>query len=237
LNIDIQKVPIIQKRLIKKANEAGKPVVVATQMLESMVNATRPTRAEVSDVANAIIDGADAVMLSDETASGKYPMHAVREMISVIEATDPLLIKGERPSLAKKSIPQAISMSIADLVDVMDIKAIFTPPVGGFTPAIISQYRPKVPIFALSKNTAVVRRLALFKGVFQFERVSHNGLLFDAVSWAYKDKVVGLNDLIIITYNHEVKHIRTTNCFMIRVVGEILKPELYHKKDLSNSHH
>ncbi|MBW2984155.1 pyruvate kinase [Candidatus Woesearchaeota archaeon] len=236
LNVDVQRVPIIQKKIIRKANEFGKPVIVATQMLESMVNATRPTRAEVSDVANAILDGADAVMLSEETAAGKYPMHAVREMICIIEITDPLL-KRKDYEIQKKSIPEAISRSVAELVDVLDIKALFAPTVGGFTPVIISKYRPKAPIFALSKNLSVMRKMAIVRGVFQYDNSSKRGMLYNALSSAYKNKIVDLNDLIIVVFNHDVKNIKTTNCLEIRVVGEILKPELYHRKDISHSHH
>ncbi|MBW2980902.1 pyruvate kinase [Candidatus Woesearchaeota archaeon] len=237
LNIDIEKVPTIQKELIKKANAAGKPVVVATQMLESMVNATRPTRAEASDVANAILDGADALMLSEETASGKYPMHAVRTMAGIIGATDPLMAEKKGPLLVKKSIPEAISLSVADLVENLSIKAILAPTLGGSTPAIIAKYRPKIPVFALSKNPSIMRRMSLIRGVFHFDNSSKKSLTYSALSYAYKEKIVDLNDLVIIVFNHEIKTIRTTNCLEIRVVGEILKPELYHKKDISHSHH
>ncbi len=166
-----EKVPLIQKRIIRKCNEAGKPVITATQMLESMIDHPRPTRAETSDVANAILDGTDAVMLSAETASGRYPVEAVSLMVRVAEdvETDPELkakvfhpvpeIRGYR------RMPEAIGQAACRVAESVGATAILAFTQTGSTVALVAKYRPDMPIFAVTPSQAVRRRLALFAGV------------------------------------------------------------------------
>jgi pyruvate kinase len=157
-------VPILQKRLIATANKLGIPIITATQMLDSMVNNPRPTRAEVSDVANAILDGTDAVMLSNETAVGKYPVEAVETM-----ATIACRIEQEQQTnnikKTKRSITHAISAAVGQIASQLDAAAIMTLTKTGATARNVSKFRPKTPILAITPHVHVSRRLQLVWGV------------------------------------------------------------------------
>ena len=162
--------PIIQKDIIKKCNAVGKPVVVATQMLESMTTNPRPTRAEVSDVGNAIIDGADAIMLSGETAGGKYPVEAAAMMNQIarrieesLEYKEIFLQKGMH---RKYSQTDAIAHATVQLCYELNAAAIITPTRSGYTTRIVSKYRPKAPIIAFTQGENVARHLTLRWGVY-----------------------------------------------------------------------
>jgi pyruvate kinase len=164
-----EKVPIIQKQIIRRAAEFRKPVVTATQMLESMIENPRPTRAEASDVANAILDGTDAVMLSAETASGNYPREAVAMMARIVVEAErhaieasPLRRRRDRHGL---SIAEAICESIAHAAEDLDMRAIAVFTETGNTARLISKYRPRVPIYAFTHFPEVCNRLNLFWGV------------------------------------------------------------------------
>jgi pyruvate kinase len=166
-----EKVPLIQKRIIRQCNAAGKPVITATQMLESMIEHPRPTRAETSDVANAILDGTDAVMLSAETASGKYPVEAVSLMVRV--ARD---VEGD-PALKEKlfhpipevrgyrRLPEAVGQAACRVAESVGAAAILAFTQTGSSAALVSKYRPAIPIYAVTPSQAVRRRLALYAGV------------------------------------------------------------------------
>src|SRR5246127_53617 len=165
-----ERVPVVQKTIIKKAREFRRPVITATQMLESMTENPRPTRAEASDVANAIFDGSDAVMLSAETASGKYPVETVSMMARIIEAAEASIQEFPRP------VPQEnlkVAETVAELVCHasrelhMKLIAVFTH--SGFTARLISRYRPQVPIVALTPEAETRRRMALIWGVLPLE--------------------------------------------------------------------
>ena len=163
-----ERVPVIQKRVIKKAAEWRKPVITATQMLESMVENPRPTRAEASDVANAVFDGTDAVMLSGETATGKYPREAVAIMSRiVVEAERNLAENGHerRRRHRRLSIAETICESIAHAADDLDMGAIAIFTESGNTARLISKYRPKAEIFAFTHTPQVCHRMNLFWGV------------------------------------------------------------------------
>ena len=170
VEIPSEDVPIIQKKIIKKCNAQGKPVIVATQMLESMTTNPRPTRAEVSDVGNAIFDGADAIMLSGETASGAYPVEAVATMSRIALRMEES-IDYEKQFKAKYSVNQdrlptnAIAHASVGLAYELDAVAIITPTRSGYTSRVVSQYRPKVPIVAFAPNSMVARHLNLVWGV------------------------------------------------------------------------
>ena len=168
IELRIEEVPLVQKHLLQLAGRYAKPAITATQMLESMVNSSRPTRAEVTDVANAIFDGTDAVMLSQETAVGRYPVEAVAMMASIAETTERELPYGRW--LTERASPDGdeaatIAFGAAGAVYQLDLKAIVVPTITGRTAALISAHRPPVPILALSPRIDVVRRLSLLWGV------------------------------------------------------------------------
>ena len=160
-----EKVPLIQKALINKCNSEGVPVIVATQMLESMIEKPRPTRAEASDVANAVLDGADAIMLSGETAVGKYPVQAVRVMdqiASIAETEIPRTYQIERKA---PSVPEVIGECVNLAVDRLEIDAIIVSTKTGFSCRMIAKLRPLAPIIATTPFDTVYRRSALIWGV------------------------------------------------------------------------
>lgn len=171
-----QEVPIMQKNIIRKCNILGKPVITATQMLESMITNPRPTRAEANDVANAILDGTDAVMLSGETASGKYPIESVKMMNDIaLQVESSSIFKGyvfkknlsfeDRVQLSYESIEEAVSFATIELADKINSKYIVTFTHSGGTARKISKYRPMMPVMAFSPVEATVRRLSLVWGV------------------------------------------------------------------------
>jgi len=162
-----EEVPILQKRLISTANRLGIPVITATQMLDSMVNNPRPTRAEVSDIANAILDGTDAVMLSNETAVGKYPVEAVKTMAQVALRTEQENFGHEAQDMvgSPRSIPNAISQAVARISSQLSSSAIMTLTKSGATARNVSKFRPKTPILAVTPHVDVSRQLQLVWGV------------------------------------------------------------------------
>jgi pyruvate kinase len=165
----LERVPLVQKILIEKCNRQGKPVITATQMLRSMVENPRPTRAEAADVANAVLDGTDAVMLSEETAVGKFPVEAVQVMERILSAAETRLSRRERLPVEKHqgkvSVPAAISHAVTDMAHELKVAAIFTPTQTGSTARMVARYRPSVPIIAFSPVLATARQLALVWGV------------------------------------------------------------------------
>ncbi len=165
-----EKVPAIQKLVIRRARDYRKPVITATQMLESMIENPRPTRAEASDVANAIYDGTDAVMLSAETAAGKYPVEAIKMMAKIVletESQEPLVSMSERgqPGHVRLSVAETICESMAHAAEDLDISAIAVFTETGTTARQLSKYRPKSPIFGLSSVQRVINRMGLLWGV------------------------------------------------------------------------
>jgi pyruvate kinase len=164
VEIPLEQVPLLQKKIIKKANEAHVPVITATQMLESMIEHPRPTRAETSDVANAIWDGTDAVMLSAETASGKYPVEAVKTMARIIAAAeaDPALYD---VPLRRLSVAKAVSAAACQLASQMNAKAIVTSTLTGASALRLSKFRPQIPIIAFTPHLEIERRMSLYWGV------------------------------------------------------------------------
>ncbi len=166
-----QDVPVLQKLITRKCNAVGKPVITATQMLESMITHPRPTRAEASDVANAIFDGTDAVMLSAETAMGSYPLEAVRFMAGIAEKAETEMIRSEAPSsgirkvVGEKSVADAVCYSAYRITEQLKPKYIVSFTLSGKTASLMSMHRPPVPIIAMSPEAPVLRRLSLFRGV------------------------------------------------------------------------
>jgi len=168
VELPFEQVPLVQKRLISEANQQGKPVITATQMLESMVHAPRPTRAEASDVANAILDGTDAVMLSAETAVGQYPLEAVRAMDRIIREMErhPLRLREERRKATDGvTTEDAIAWGTFAVARMLKTPLIVTLTKGGFTARKVAALRPPVPILAVTTESTTYRQLALVWGV------------------------------------------------------------------------
>lgn len=163
----MEELPYLQKMLIKKARENSKICIVATEMLESMKKATRPTRAEVSDVANAVMDGTDAVMLSGETTTGKYPIETVKYMSEICEETERHVHFEELPDFSRKNnVVEMISISAATSANNLEAKLIVSSTMSGYTARKISNIRPDAPILAQCLNESVARSLALYYGVY-----------------------------------------------------------------------
>ncbi len=206
IEVPLAQVPVEQKRLIRLAGRRSKPVITATQMLASMVTARRPTRAEVTDVANAIYDGTDAVMLSEETAVGEHPVEAVRVMDQIARATEPDLPYGEwlfsRTDQATQDVADSVAQSAVAAVYRLGLKALVVPTTSGRTARIIAAHRPNVPVLAISPRIETVRRLALLFGVTAVLSESGTevrGLLDSCASMAAQHGVAQSGDLIAIT--------------------------------------
>ena len=168
VELPAEDVPILQKRLIAVANRLGIPIITATQMLDSMVHSPRPTRAEVSDVANAILDGTDAVMLSNETAVGKYPVEAVATMARIAERIEEEQALAATPNSSKdmrRSIPNAISQAVGQISEQLGAAAIMTLTKTGATARNVSKFRPQTPILAVTPHVDVARQLQMVWGV------------------------------------------------------------------------
>jgi pyruvate kinase len=163
VEIPIERVPIVQKQLIALANRAAKPVITATQMLRSMVDSLLPTRAEATDVANAVLDGSDAVMLSEETAIGRYPIEAVRVMERILEQAEPLIVPRLDPG--GRDVADRITRAACEMADEIGAAAIVIPTLSGFTARMVARHRPRMPVIALVSDESVRRRLALVWGV------------------------------------------------------------------------
>lgn len=230
VEISSEKVPLIQKRIISKCNAAGKPVITATQMLESMVNNPTPTRAETSDVANAILDGTDAIMLSAETAAGKYPIEAVTVMdrVATDVERDPLISQTfNRPSGeldGDSQITEAIGRGACRTAESVGGKAILAFTQTGITAALVSKYRPNLPIYAVTPSTTVRRRLALYSGVRSI-RVDIQGSTEAQIRSVEKAVLdygfLKKGDVVVITMGSPLSHSGTTNLLKIHRLGEV----------------
>jgi pyruvate kinase len=225
VDIPLEKVPLLQKEIIRKCNQAGKPVITATQMLESMVNAPRPTRAEVTDVANAIFDGTDAIMLSAETSIGKYPVQAVKMMAKIAqEAEDELpyeQILSERGRWLEQETDELISYSACHTAHNLGAVALVAFTQSGSTVGRVSKYRPRMPILAITPSAVVAGRLLLQWGVhpFQIARASSVDELF--TMGAKLSKELGLakpGDLIVITGGIPIGIAGSTNLLKVEKI-------------------
>lgn len=169
VEIPVEDVPLIQREMIEKSNRAGKPVIVATQMLDSMQVNPRPTRAEVSDVASAVLQGTDAIMLSGETAAGKYPLESVQKMASIAERAESVFDYGShfqrQSAFQSTSITEVVSQAAVSSARELGAKAIIAPTETGFTARMISKYRPQSPIVAIATDEKVLHKLSLVWGV------------------------------------------------------------------------
>lgn len=206
VEIPLRRVPIEQKRIISKCNQAGKPVIVATQMMESMVYAPNPTRAEASDVANAIFDGADAVMLSAETAIGSYPTQVVTMMASIaIEASAALPYHTMLRDRGEMVVPQpdeALAYSAVTIAQRLHAAAILAFTTSGSTAMRVAKFRPECPVLALTSREEVLRRLVLFWGLTPHmvgEYTSIEGIFNEGADIARSLGMAGTGDLVVMT--------------------------------------
>lgn len=200
-----ESVPMIQKAIIKKCNQAGVPVITATQMLDSMIRNPRPTRAEASDVANAILDGTDAIMLSGETAVGKYPVQAVRTMYNIaLQAEQVLLAQAAAtpPKPGRVSLSSAVSHAAVDIANLVNASAILAPTVSGATARHLSHLRPRSPIVAITPSVTIQHQLALHWGVIPLvsRRAQTTDEMFqDALKLALEQGLIKAGDTVVIT--------------------------------------
>jgi pyruvate kinase len=220
VEIPLENVPMVQKMLIKKAINAGKPVIVATQMLRSMVDSPRPTRAEANDVANAVLDGADAVMLSEETASGDYPVKAVHYMSRIAKKTEESYLHAEYLKLGTGSeVAESVAYASCILAEHLNIAAIAASTKTGFTAKQISRFRPKSVIIALSPDRSALRRLALYWGCVPgyVSLIKDTDQMIEQVAMeAMKTGVVSTGDQIVITAGLPVWVEGTTNMLKVK---------------------
>jgi len=225
VEMPLEEVPVAQKEIIRKARLARTPVIIATQMLESMVSAARPTRAEVSDVANAILDGTDAVMLSAESAVGAYPVEAVRVLDRIIRRTEAAFPPAtmDRPRREEVSFPQAISDAAAFSAHELKARAIVAFTQSGSTARLISQDRPPVPIIAFAPTERVRRRLALDWGVIPRLIKRHatiDEMVADIEASLLADHSVRYNDILIVVAGAPIGVRGTVNLLKLHRVGE-----------------
>jgi len=228
VEISPEKVPMIQKMIIRKCNDAGKPVITATQMLESMITNPRPTRAETSDVANAILDGSDAIMLSAETASGRYPLEAVQMMVQVAQDVehDPRCLDQEFCQIPSDPeyppLTEAIGQAACRVAEGVGAAAILAFTQTGKTAMLVSKYRPSLPVIAVTPSQVVRRQLALCSGVRSIQvkiegdteaqiRTVDAAVL--STGWFHKD------DVVIITMGSPLSTQGTTNLMKIHRLG------------------
>lgn len=228
VEMDVAQVPIIQKDSIRRAQLAGKPVIVATQMLQSMIEQSSPTRAEVSDVANAIFDGTDAVMLSGETSVGKYPVGAVHTMAHVAEVTEQYLEKGPvsgEPPLKLKTMQLSASVArgVRSIVRDLKVKLVVVYSQTGATARIFSKMRFNVPIIALSSDHRALRRMALHYGVVPQELPAEDDMreLVGSIDRLVQDRHFAVHgDRIVIVAGSSLGTPGTMNGIVIHTVGE-----------------
>ena len=204
VEIPAQEVPHIQKIIIKKCAQSYKPVITATQMLDSMIRNPRPTRAEVNDVANAIYDGTDCVMLSGETAAGKYPVEAVKMMASICRETEKYL--PERREYhdrgGMRNVNSSIGLAAAEVADRVNAKCIICPTHSGRTSRLISNFRPRIPIVAMSPSNHAIRKTCFQWGVDAYKTTEQGSLsatCYNALTVAKEHGVVESGDLVVVT--------------------------------------
>ena len=206
VEIPPSEVPYIQKMIIRKCNENYVPVITATQMLDSMIRNPRPTRAEVADVANAIYDGTDAIMLSGETAAGKYPLEALKMMVEIAQTTEPHLnyedYTHNRNMCGESRVSSAVGLAAVQTARDLKAKAIVTPTFGGRTARLISNFRPEAPIYAVTPNDTILHRLQLVWGVTPlkgYEKDSTEHIISQAMSVVRRKRLAKKGDLIVFT--------------------------------------
>lgn len=220
----LERVPLVQKMLIKKANAYAKPVITATQMLKSMVDNRRPTRAEASDVVNAVFDGSDAVMLSEETAVGKYPVEAVKVLSKLVLAAESVYEYGgplKQGPPEGEGLSEAIGQAACSCAQRLKAKAIITPTRSGTTARMVARYRPAQPIVAASPYVATIRRLSLVWGVHPFlvePTDDVDKMIARGKELAVQKGFAKKGDVVIITAGHPEASPGSTNLIKVEVI-------------------
>jgi pyruvate kinase len=233
VELPLQEVPGIQEKIIRACNNAGKPVIVATQMLESMRTNPRPTRAEVSDIAHAILQGSDAIMLSAETATGKYPVRSVQMMKKIAleyeKQVRGIITKYRRNGETEKNeIAQYIAKAAFYASKDLNVRAILTPTKTGFTAQNVSRFKPKCPIYASTRDTTALQHLQLVWGVAPLldretaDDESHDCTYYNLVRKCYDAGLLDRDDRIIITSGSKLINKRGTNLLEIYNVSDII---------------
>ena len=227
VEIPFEQIPAIQKSLIKKGYNAGKQVITATQMLESMITNPRPTRAEITDVANALYDGTSAIMLSGETAAGAYPVEAVKTMALIAETTENNINYkarfASRSSDQNGSVAEAIAHATVTTAHDLNARAIITVSLGGQTARLISKYRPSCPIIGCTMSEVVCRQMNMSWGVIPFiidEKTNTDDLFAAAVEAAESHRLVEDGDLVAITAGVPLGVSGTTNLMKVEKIGK-----------------
>lgn len=228
VEIPAEEVPIFQKMLIRKCNEAGKPVITATQMLESMTQNPRPTRAETSDVANAIMDGTDAIMLSGETANGKYPVEAVETMTRVALVTERSMLNNRGAKVFhndEKITSKAISCATVTIADQLQASAIITATESGGSALSVSGNRPEAKIIAVTPYDKTVRRCQLYWGVTAIkgsETKNSDELVMEAIANALNHEYINSGDTVVVTAGIPSGYTGQTNMIRVHVAGDVI---------------
>lgn len=228
VEIPTEQVPLVQKAMIKASNIAGKPVITATQMLDSMIRNPRPTRAEANDVANAIFDGTDAVMLSGETAAGKYPVEAITTMEKIAMTTEQALqneLQERTNPVVGETTTDAIGYATCGLANSLAAKAMITATESGSTARKVAKYRPNANIIAVTSRERTLRKLLLIWGVMPIlGKVVNNtdDMIQEAIQRSVKAGLVQDGDLVILTAGVPVGISGTTNLIKVEVVGKML---------------
>ena len=219
VEVPIEKVPVIQKQLVEKAKKLGKPVIIATQMLTSMINSTMPTRADVSDIANAVLDGADALMLSDETAIGNFPVECVKTMVRTIQEAEKIY-----PYLKEtcQEVPSDFAIAYSSCVLASEVKAraivVFTK--SGSSAIRVAKFRPKELILANVHDEKVLRRLTIIWGVYPYLVLSEinttEAMIKEFLCKAYQEGLIKKQDTLVLTMGYPVGKVGSTN--LIRLI-------------------
>lgn len=224
VEIPTEEIPIAQKMMIKKCNEVGKPVITATQMLDSMIRNPRPTRAEVTDVANAIYDGTDAIMLSGETAAGKYPAEAVKTMATIAKRTEKTIDYNQllkKRKIADITVTNAISHATCTTATDLNASSIITFTSSGHTARMVSKFRPQCPIIATTEDEGVMRLLALTWGVYPVKTSnvgSTDEIIDKSIDAVKKINHLNVGDLVVITAGVPVGVSGTTNLIKVHAI-------------------
>ncbi len=229
VEIPAEDVPLVQRKIVAQCNFAGKIVIIATQMLDSMIHNPRPTRAEVSDVANAIFDGADAIMLSGESAAGKYPLAAVETMARIAKRAEGAIdykdILAKKAPQGKLSVTDAISYACCSTASNLQISSIITPTQSGLTARSIAKFRPQADIFAVTNREEVLRKLTLVWGVYPVLARKTNGtdeLLDEALNCCLNKEYIKRGDMVVLSAGSPTGVSGGTNLIKVHIVGEIL---------------
>ena len=227
VEIPAHEVPYLQKWIIQKCNENYKPVITATQMLDSMIRNPRPTRAEVTDVANAVYDGTDAVMLSGETAQGKYPVEALQMMVEIVKNTESHLdyetLLSKAQENYKKNISSAIGYSSVATAASLNAKCIITPTASGATARVVSKFRPEAMVVGVSPNEETLRRMQIYRGVYPVKSLPYSTtdeICEEAINLASMKGFVETGDIVVVTAgipSANVKNAREGMSNMMRI--------------------